>query len=68
MVVLEFIWYCLKCMVGFLGRAVSLGSIAPDLSWKDFFVGMTTFITLVAIVYLILYLTGVITFKKRNKK
>lgn len=62
MIVIEFIWYCIQCM--FSCFTAMFGHIPNDFTTKDIFVGIATLIVVVCIIFLILWLSGVIKLKK----
>ncbi|MCI7002746.1 MAG: hypothetical protein MR904_00150 [Clostridia bacterium] len=62
MVILNFIWYCLKSM--FNCFSAIFGHIPNGFTLKDGLVGVATLIVIILIIFLILWLTGVIKFKK----
>ena len=61
MVVLNFIWYCIKCML--LCFSAMFGR-APGITLKEILIGNATLLVIMIIIFLILWLTGVIKFKK----
>ena len=65
MVVLNFIWYCIKCMLNLF--AAAFGHTPDGFSLKEGLIGGATLIVIMIIIFLILWLTGVIKFKKKNK-
>lgn len=66
MVVLNFIWYCIQCM--FSCFTAMFGHIPNGFTLKDVLVGVATLIVIILIIFLILWLTGVIEFKKKKMK
>ena len=61
MVVLDFLGYCFRCMLGIF--SIMLGR--PTGNWQDNFVGIATLIVLIVIILAILYFTGIIRFGKK---
>ena len=66
MVVLNFIWYCIQCM--FSCFVAMFGHIPNGFTLKDGLVGVATLIVIILIIFLILWLTGIIKFKKKKKE
>jgi len=62
MKILKSLWYCIRCMLDLF--SASLGSVPNNYSWKVGLIGAITLIVIIAIVFLVLLLTGVIKFKK----
>lgn len=62
MVVLNFIWYCIKCMLGCF--SAMFGRLPEGFTLVYGLVGIATLIIIILIIFLILWLTGVIKFKK----
>lgn len=63
MVVINFIKYCFKCLMIIFGAA--FGDVSPSNTWKEYLTGSITLLIIVAIIILILCLTGVIKFKRK---
>lgn len=64
MVVFNFIWYCIKCMLN--GFCAMFGRAPEGFTIKEGLIGAATLIVIMIIIFLILWLTGVIKFKKKN--
>lgn len=62
MAVINFIWYCLKCM--FRLFPVLIGHV-NGLTWKDGLVGVATLLVIAGTIIVILYFTGVIRFGRK---
>ena len=60
MVILNFIWYCIKCLLDCL--CLPIGGHIP--TKKEGLVGIATLFVLIIIIFVILVLTGCIKFKK----
>lgn len=66
MVVLNFIWYCIQCM--FSCFTAMFGHVPDNFTIKEILIGVATFFVISIIIFLILWLTGVIKFKKKKMK
>lgn len=56
MIVLKFIWYCLKCMFDLF---IAASGYAPEgYTWKQTFIGVITLIVIIALVLCVLLLMG----------
>ncbi len=62
MVVLNFIWYCIQCM--FSCFTAMFGHVPDNFTVKEILIGCTTFIVIGIIIFLLLWLIGVIKIKK----
>lgn len=62
MAVFRFLGYCFTCMLDCF--SCTMGHVPKGFTMKDGLVGMATFLILLIIVFLILWATGIIKFKK----
>ena len=62
----EFIWYCIKCMIDLFYVGLGGGSSADGFGYKEALIGAATTIVLAVIIFLILWATGIIKFKKKH--
>ena len=66
MVVLNFIWYCIKCMLSLFSSA--FGHTPEEFTIKEGLIGNATLVVLILLGFLILWLTGVIRFKTKEER
>lgn len=64
MVVLEFIWFCIDCMIGCITSM--FGNVPDNFTMKEIMIGLITMLIITTIIFLFLWLIGVIRIK-RNK-
>ena len=64
MAVLNFIWYCIDCMIGCITSM--FGNVPDNFTMKEIIIGLSTMIVIVIIIFLVLWLIGVIKIKKKD--
>ena len=65
MKVLKFIWYCIECMLN--NFSAMLGRGPDNYSIKEVLIGFITLVVVTMLILVILRLTGVIKFKKKDE-
>lgn len=63
MVVLDFIWYCISCMMNCF--SAMFGHMPKDFTWKEILIGIATLLVIILILALIVWLISLIG--KKNK-
>lgn len=58
MVVIDFIWYCISCMMTCIS-AVG-GHLPEDFTWKEILIGVATLLVIILILALIVWLISLI--------
>lgn len=61
----EFLGYCFSCMINCF--VAIFGHVPDGFTIKDGLVGIATFVVIVLLIILILWLTGIIKFKKKGE-
>lgn len=60
--ILDFIWYCIKCMLDLF--SAMFGHVSHESTIKDTIVGFVTLIIIMSIIIILLIVTGAIKFRK----
>ena len=60
--ILDFIWYCIKCMLDLF--SAMFGHVSDESTIKDTIVGFVTLIITMSIIIILLIVTGAIKFRK----